>query len=274
MCAIVFGCIAPHPPVLVPEIGGASVAEVSATTRALEQLRDRLAQAGPETIVLVSPHGPYHRTSMGVLKQPSSSGSFDSWGAGGLKFSYENDLELVAALEDEAAAAGVPLAPIGDESYRLDWGVTVPMHFLGSGLPEVAMVPLTYSLLPLPDHLAFGKAVGRAAAKLDRRVAFVASGDLSHRLIPGAPAGYDPAGRVFDERLVELLRGGDTQGVLDLDPALVSRAGECGLRSIIILLGALGDLPAQPEVLSYEGPFGVGYLVASFKVNEKDRKAT
>jgi AmmeMemoRadiSam system protein A len=60
----------------------------------------------------------------------------------------------------------------------------------------------------------------------------------------------------------------DTHAVLNLDEDLIEHAGECGLRSIVILLGALQGLSATPHILSYEGPFGVGYLVASFEVKE------
>lgn len=46
-------------------------------------------------------------------------------------------------------------------------------------------------------------------------------------------------------------------------------AGECGLRSFSFLLGILEEskINWKPEVLSYEGPFGVGYLVANFRLN-------
>jgi len=45
-------------------------------------------------------------------------------------------------------------------------------------------------------------------------------------------------------------------------------AGECGLRSFSFLLGILEASGAlwQPEILSYEGPFGVGYLVVNFQI--------
>ncbi len=265
MCALVFGCITPHPPVLVPEIGGERVAEVAATTRGMEELSRELAEARPQSILVVSPHGAYRHNAMGIMTRPSSKGNFDSWGVHGIPFSYGNDLDLVEAIVDEAERAGVPLEPIGMGGYDLDWGVTVPMYFLGRGAPGISVTPLTYSWLPLSLHLEFGRAIRKASERVDRRVAFVASGDLSHRLIPGAPAGFDPLGQVFDRKVVEALRAGNAEAILKLDPDLVSRAGECGYRSIAILLGALEGLQAQPEVLSYEGPFGVGYLVASFK---------
>jgi aromatic ring-opening dioxygenase LigB subunit len=90
---------------------------------------------------------------------------------------------------------------------------------------------------------------------------------MSHRLIPGAPAGYDERGRVFDLRIAELLAAGDFDGLNDLDPDLVGAAGECGLRSLIALGGYLEkDDQITADVLSYEGPFGVGYLVAAFNL--------
>ncbi|MDP2952195.1 MAG: class III extradiol dioxygenase subunit B-like domain-containing protein [Chloroflexota bacterium] len=266
MCAIVFGGIAPHPPILVPEVGGDRVSEVAATTRGMEALTRELAEARPEALLLVSPHGDAHRQAMGVLTAGSSSGNFVSWGARGLDFSYENDLALVDALREEAKQAGVPLKPIGEDGYDLDWGVLVPMYFLDRAAQGATLTPLTFSGLPLTAHLEFGRAIQRAATRLGRRVALIASGDLSHRLLPGAPAGYDPKGQVFDRKLVDALRANDRQAVLDLDPDLVARAGECGLRSIVILLGALEGLQVEPKVISYEGPFGVGYLVASFRV--------
>ena len=103
------------------------------------------------------------------------------------------------------------------------------------------------------------------AEQLGRDLLFVASGDMSHRLIRGAPAGYDERGPVFDRRVVELLSKGDFDSLEKLDDNLVQRAGECGLRSLIALGGFLGaDASRNPQVFSYEVPFGVCYLVAGF----------
>ncbi|HRR92016.1 MAG TPA: AmmeMemoRadiSam system protein A, partial [bacterium] len=93
------------------------------------------------------------------------------------------------------------------------------------------------------------------------KVLFVASGDMSHRLIPGAPAGYDPMGEVFDQAMVEILKNGNLKALLEIDPDLAERAGECGLRSLIMLAGIMDGKRIRTRFLSYEGPFGVGYLV-------------
>ena len=48
-----------------------------------------------------------------------------------------------------------------------------------------------------------GDIVIKAAKTLGRRIAVIASGDLSHRLLQGSPNGYTPNGAVFDKLVME-----------------------------------------------------------------------
>ncbi len=267
MAGITFGCIAPHPPLLFPDVGRGSEREVKATREAMEKLGEQLAQNRPETVFVISPHGAYHNDAMGIATAKSSSGDMRSWGASGPDYYFENDLEAVTAIQEEASADNIPLRSIGESGYELDHGVLVPIYFLAKGMSGASLVPLTFCWLPLERHFAFGRALRRAAEKLGKRVAIIASGDLSHRLIPSAPAGFHPDGKVFDEKLVEAIASYDVQAILNMDEELIEHAGECGLRSIAIMLGALEGLPVKSSVLSYEGPFGVGYLVAALQVD-------
>ncbi|MFQ5987776.1 MAG: AmmeMemoRadiSam system protein B, partial [Dehalococcoidia bacterium] len=192
MAGIVFGCIVPHPPLLVPDVGGRREREISQTTEAMERLTEQLSRHRPQTAFIISPHGTYYHNAMGVATAKSSQGNMRSWGARGPDYHFDNDLEAVAALEEEAKAANIPLRSIGERSYELDHGVLVPIYFLVKGMEGATLVPLTFSWLPLQTHFAFGQAIRRAAEKMGKRVAIIASGDLSHRLIPSAPAGYHP----------------------------------------------------------------------------------
>jgi AmmeMemoRadiSam system protein A len=98
----------------------------------------------------------------------------------------------------------------------------------------------------------------------DRFAILIASGDLSHRLTPDAPYGYRPEGPVFDRLVIDALREREWKRIEGLDPDLIEEAGECGLRPLAILLGAARAAGLDSQVLSYEGPFGVGYPVVAF----------
>jgi AmmeMemoRadiSam system protein A len=124
------------------------------------------------------------------------------------------------------------------------------------------VVALGYSFLGNEDHLKFGECIRSAADSLGRAVAFVASGDLSHRLKPEAPAGYNPSAHFFDEQVVDALTRNTPNQIVDIDQDLRRAAGECGYRSMLVALGLARTIPAACEVLHYEAPFGVGYLVA------------
>ena len=56
--SIVFAAIAPHPPIMVPEVGHESIAAVRASIEAMAELTRRLIESGAETVVLISPHAP------------------------------------------------------------------------------------------------------------------------------------------------------------------------------------------------------------------------
>lgn len=255
-----YGCICPHPPLLIPEVGGGALERVAGTVAAMSRLAEDVGEV--DTAVVISPHTAGAADRHVVKSAPRLSGDFGRFGSPEAAYSFENDqpfAELLLALA--ADYHGLELLA-GDD--LLDWGVLVPMSFLRARRLVSLSVVDHYS-----GHRELGKLVRRCAGELGRDVLFVASGDLSHRLSPSAPAGYDPRGRLFDERLVELLEAGDFAGLAQLEPEIVAGAGECGLRSFLALGGFLGDDAAHaPKVYSYEGPFGVGYLVAGFPIPE------
>src|SRR4030095_6310170 len=125
-----------------------------------------------------------------------------------------------------------------------------------------AVVALGYCFLGNEHHLRFGECIRKAIDQVGRPVAFVASGDLSHRLKPEAPAGYNPGAHIFDEEVVAAISDNKPERIIKIDPELRRMAGECGYRSMLVALGAVRELPPAGDVLNYEAPFGVGYLVA------------
>ncbi|MGE5653185.1 MAG: AmmeMemoRadiSam system protein A, partial [Bacillota bacterium] len=141
-------------------------------------------------------------------------------------------------------------------------GALVPLYFLNQQGIKHHLVWVAIGLLSSDELYSFGLAIQRAITKTQRRTVVLVSGDLSHRLTEDAPAGYDPRGQEFDRLVESSLADGQFMALLDVDEKLSEAAGECGLRPIQIGLGALDGYQVKSEVLSYEGPYGVGYLTA------------
>jgi MEMO1 family protein len=258
--SVVFVGIAPHPPVMIPDVGGEMAARVRASVEAMGELTARVMASGAETVVLVSPHAPLEARAFVAYAGPRLRADFANFRAPQATVEAPLDLELLEKITETAAAAGFRVNALRDDA--LDHGTAVPLYFLQRNGWAGPVVALGYSFLPDEEHFRFGRCVRRAAETLGRRVAFVASGDLSHRLKPDAPAGFHPGAHLFDEQVVEAVRGGELERIVNINQGLRRGAGECGYRSMLVSCGVADGLPRSPDVLCYEAPFGVGYLVA------------
>jgi AmmeMemoRadiSam system protein B len=259
--SIVFAGVAPHPPLLVPEVGGERISHVAASERALREFSRRVLDARPETVVVISPHSPLDPRSFTARAARELSGDFREFYAPEVKLTFANDLEMLASIRQAAEQEGVEFREL-DRHYPLDHGAMVPLYYLHEAGWSGPVVVIGFTNQSNREHLAFGRAIAKAAAALGRRVALVASGDLSHRLIVGGPYEFEPTAHLFDEQIVSAIAEGDAGGVIDVDQDLRVRAGECGYRSIVVALGSVEGNLSDHEVLSYEGPYGVGYMVA------------
>jgi AmmeMemoRadiSam system protein A len=270
MAGIVFACIAPHPPILVHEVGRGRERETQRTIDALGQVATEMASYEPETVVIFSPHGPADPHDIGILTAPLAQGTLARWDAPDVRFHYQNDLEAVKLLREETERAGLPLMPINDWddglADGLDWGCTVPLYYLKPGIGNARLVPMTPAYLSPQRHYSIGQAISRALERTGKRAAIICSADLSHCLSPGAPGGYNPAGRQFDEKYQQVITDWDVSWILEAELDFRRRAGEDAVPQTALLMGALDHLRLRPRVLSYEGPFGVGYLVAAIDI--------
>ncbi len=262
--SIVFAGIAPHPPLLVPEVGGDRIERVADSQNALREFSRRLIETNPETVVVISPHSPLDPLIFTARATEQLRGDFRDFYAPQVALTFDNDLELIDAIKRAAIDESVELRDLSRD-HPLDHGAMVPLYYLHEAGWTGPIVVIGFTNQPVEKHLAFGRAINEAARTSGRRVAVVASGDLSHRLIIGGPYEFEPTAHLFDEQIVNAIRRGDSQAVTTINPDLRNRAGECGYRSIVVALGSVNENPLPHQVLSYEGPFGVGYMVAVLK---------
>ncbi|MDD5593165.1 MAG: AmmeMemoRadiSam system protein B [Candidatus Margulisbacteria bacterium] len=258
--SIVFGAIMPHPPILVPPIGKERLKEAEKSKKALEEISSRFKSKDIDTIIVITPHGDVGQASVPVYTGHVFEGNFGAFGLPKPSFSFKGDPQLgLAIVKDTHLATACP-------ETILDHGVLVPLYYPTAAGIKKPVLPIAVAFMPLSKLFEFGQSMAKTIDRLKRKVLLIASADMSHRLTPEGPSGYSPRGREFDEKLVELVKNYDVKGLLKFDADLAEDAGQDALWSIAILLGALDGKKVRPEILSYEGPFGVGYMIAALEI--------
>ncbi len=268
--SLVFAGIAPHPPIMVPEVGREAIADVRSSIDAMAALTGRVIESEAETVILISPHAPLEPDAFVAYAGPELHADFANFRAPTATVHAELDEELLKEITRAGAEQKFEVVRIRGD---LDHGTAVPLYFLQRYGWHGRVVALGYSFLSNEDHLRFGSCIRAAIDKVGRRVAFIASGDLSHRLKPGAPAGYNLEAHLFDEEVVEAIRSNSTRRIVTIDQELRRTAGECGYRSMLVAIGVAQELESRCEVISYEAPFGVGYMVAQLLMSEPPASA-
>lgn len=256
---VVFAALMPHAPILVPAVAGDRLDECRASVAALRRGARRLVAARPDSVVLLSPHAPRAARAFG-LTQETVAGSLAAFLAPQEAIVLPGDPALGTAIGAAVAQRGMDTAEL--ESKKLDHGSVVPLWFLAEAGWRGPTVVLALAWDDNSRVGDLGESVAAAAQQLGRRVAVVASGDMSHCLKPGSPAGYNPAAARFDAAFIAQLRHGATRGIGPAVALLRECAAEDVVESTLFALGAAGWRADGREVLGYEGPFGVGYGVA------------
>lgn len=254
--------LSPHPPILIPEIGQENTKKVEKTIKALNFLEEKLFQEKPETILIISPHGPIFSDAFNSNQEQNLEGNFSLFGETTINLKFKNDLNFVQQIKQGIKKENIPLKIISQKN--LDHGSLVPLYFLAKRLKLASIIPIGFSFLDLETHFHFGKILAEEIAKSGKKISVIVSGDLSHRLSINAPAGYSAIAKKFDQKLISFLEKNNWQEILNLDPDLIEEAGECGLRSIVIGCGIAQIQNLSFQFLNYESPFGVGYLTGYF----------
>lgn len=265
------GAIAvPHPPLIMPEVGRGEEKKIQRTIDAYREAAARIVRLAPDLVVLTSPHTTMYADYFHISPGAEAMGDFGQFRAAGLRVRTTYDEAFVHALSRRAEAEGVPAGTLGERHPELDHATMIPLRYLKEAGYDGPIVRIGLSGLSAAMHYRFGQLIAQTADALRRRAAFVASGDLSHKLKDDGPYGFAADGPVFDQRMQEVFQSGDFLKLLTTPADLAENAAECGLRSFWIMAGALDRLAVDAELLSYEGPFGVGYGVASFLVTGRE----
>ena len=249
-----FAAITPHPPILIPGVGNKEdLTRVADTTDAMKRVASKFKEKEVETVLIITPHGENLGDNFNVYKADCFTCSLP-----GALMSFDGDPDLAKKISQLKGVKEI-------ETGTLDHGSAVPLYFLKEKFSDFKVVPISFSTKSRQAHLDFGKNLLEVIEQADKKIGVIASGDLSHKLTPFAPAGFSEAGKEFDQKLTNHIKNKESKEIIEMDEGLIDEAGQCGYRSILILLGLLQSVEYNPNLLSYEGPFGVGYAVATYE---------
>ena len=268
--SIVAAYAVPHPPLIVPACGGGQEAGIQATIDAYDEVARRIAEHAPDTIIVTSPHAPMYYDMFAICPGPVLEGDFGQWRAPQEKVHADIDTEFVDAAADLAEQAMIPLMPRAWANAPMDHATFIPLWFANKFFGGYQTAVCGLSGLADRDHFVVGQIFAKVARDLGRKVVLIASGDLSHKLRPDGPYGFTPEGPMLDAKIAQAFSDNDLDALFHINSFLVDGGAECGLRSFMIMAGALDGTQHSGELLSYEGPFGVGYAVAAFEVQGQD----
>ncbi|MBM5789498.1 AmmeMemoRadiSam system protein B [Candidatus Parcubacteria bacterium] len=256
-----FAAFTPHSPLLIETIGKENLKHLADTRAAFARLSADLEASAPDTLIVVSAHSTVHASAFSINLHDEYSVDLREFGDHTTYAEFAPDLELITAVQRRARDEELPF--VLESSRSLEYGSGVPLLLLCTAL-QPRIIPVSYSGHDRKQHLAFGRLLKDVAIATGKRVAVIASGDLSHTLTSDAPMGFRKEGQAFDEALRRSVEQLSASTMLTLEEEIVERSEQCALRPWLVLLGLLERMQARPEVLSYEAPFGVGYLVAEF----------
>lgn len=269
MSIIAAYCV-PHPPLIIPEIGKGEEKLIQSTVNAYERVAEEIAELKPDTIIITTPHVTMYRDYFNISSGRSGRGDFSRFGYKNIEFEIPYDEDLIDKISKRLKFEDFPGGTEGSKKEPLDHGTMVPLHFILKKYKDFKLVRIGLSGMPLSDHYELGTYIKDEVEKANKRVVFIASGDLSHMLKDDGLYGYNKNGPIYDKRIMEILSSGNFEELLDFNNNFLEEAGECGHRSFTIMAGALDKTAVKSEKYSYEFPFGVGYGIVGIKPKGED----
>ena len=272
MSGLVFAAIAPHGNLAIPEACAPHEHNLAVKTReGMRELERRFQAARPESVVVLTPHNVHVEGAMSVVVSSAMEGELEE-AAQPIRLESRVDRRLALSILDSIKWAGIPAVSVSyggndpeDAAMPMDWGVLVPLWYMGGRLdPPVPVVVVSPARDLSPDHhVQAGRGIAEAIGASDKRVALVASADHAHTHRADGRYGHHQSAKPLDELIVDAVAANDLGRLLALDPQLIEDAKPDSWWQLLMLHGALGD-DWQGELLSYEAPTYYGMLCAAY----------
>lgn len=218
----------------------------------LRRIGEMCRELKVDTIVISDTHWLVN-AGFHINAKPDMSGVFTSTEfphfLNNMEYSHTGDPQLGQQIAEIATNNGVTTLCHHDvETLQLQYGTLVPLRYLGIGndIKVVSVAGWMYDA-DLEESKQVGEAILEAIKKSDKRVAFLASGSLSHRIPPNKVVGdymfkiSEPLNQEIDLMVMDMWKKGQSKAFLDLLPKYAKDcSGEGGMHDTAMLFGLLG----------------------------------
>lgn len=218
----------------------------------LRRIGDMCRELNVDTVVISDTHWLVN-AGFHINAKPDMSGVFTSTEfphfLNNMEYSHSGDPELGQQIAAIATANGVKtLCHHEVATLELQYGTLVPLRYLGIGndIKVVSIAGWMYDA-DMEESKQVGEAVLEAIKQSDKRVAFLASGSLSHRIPPNKVVGdymfkiSEPMNQEIDLMVLDMWKSGKAKEFLEILPKYAKDcAGEGGMHDTAMLFGLLG----------------------------------
>jgi aromatic ring-opening dioxygenase LigB subunit len=102
--------VMPHPPIIIPEIGKGEEKKISDTSDACDRAAEEISKLKPDTIIVITPHGPMFRDALAISNLAEISGNLRNFGAPHVKFKNNINMHLTDSIVKHADEMDIPVA--------------------------------------------------------------------------------------------------------------------------------------------------------------------
>jgi len=252
------------PSMFISELEGPNKGCRKAAIDGLARIGDRIRTLGVDTIVIADTHwlvnAGYHINANSDCSGIYTSTEFPHF-IRNLRYRYVGDVELGRAIAKKATEMGTFTRCHTDiPSLGLQYGTLVPLKFMGidESIKIVSIAAWIYDA-GLEESRIMGEAVRKAAEASDRKVAFLASGSLSHRIAPNKVVddylfrNSSPFNEMTDHTVLGMWQKGQIREFLEMLPQYAKDcSGEGHMHDTAMLFGLLGwnDYSGEGEILT------------------------
>jgi 3,4-dihydroxyphenylacetate 2,3-dioxygenase len=252
------------------------------------EISRRCRELGVDTLVVFDTHwlvnANYHINCAPHFKGIYTSNELPHF-ISNMPFECPGNPELGQILAQTCNEFGVETLAHPATSLAPEYGTLVPMRYMNADQHfKVVSVSALCTVHYLNDSARLGWAMRKAIEDhYDGKVAFLASGSLSHRFAQNGLAPefafkvWSPFLEQLDHRVIEMWQAGEWKDFCAMLPEYASKGhGEGFMHDTAMLLGALGwgAYDGRAEVITpYFGASGTGQLNAVFPVTPQDGSA-